>query len=88
MARKKKHVPRGAVVDYDDGRKQKFELSTVLSAATGILTTSYSQVQNEESRQPFLAPPEAVPQTMPNVSPKAPGRNQVCCFRVSYKQFC
>lgn len=75
---RKKHLPRGAVVDYDDGHEQKFEHSTVFSAATSILTTSYSQVQDEQSSQQFLTPPVIVPKTEPSASPKVPGRNQVC----------
>ena len=86
MARKKKHLPRGAIVDYDDGREWNFELSTVFSAATNIMTTSYSQVPNKESRQPMHAPPVPVAQTEPNTSPKAPGRNQVC-FPVTNDEF-
>ena len=56
------------------------ELSTVFSAATSILTTLYSQVQDEESSQQFFAPPVIVPQAEPNTSSKVPGRNQVCFF--------
>jgi len=58
MTCKKKHLLRGAVVDYDDGCEQKYELSTVFSAATNIImTTSYSRVQNKEFQWPLDAPP-------------------------------
>jgi hypothetical protein len=77
MARKKKHLPHGTVVDFDDGYEQKFELSTVFSAATSIMTTSYSRI-NEEFRQPFHATPMAEPQTKPDESTKEPACNQVC----------
>jgi len=77
MGRKKKHLPCGAVVDYDDGCEQKYELSTVFSAATNIMTTSYSRVQNEEFRRPLDAPPVTVPQTKPDAPTERPARNQV-----------
>lgn len=71
MAHKKKHLLRGAIIDYDDGHEWNFGLSTVFSAATNIMMTSYSQVPNKESRQPIHAPPVPVAQTEPNVSPEA-----------------
>ncbi|KAF8687043.1 hypothetical protein AX14_003749, partial [Amanita brunnescens Koide BX004] len=76
MAHKKKHLPCGTVIDLDDGHEQKFELSTVFSAAPSIMTTSYSCIQNEEFRRPFHAAPVTVPQAKPDASTKEPAHNQ------------
>ena len=77
---KRSRLPLGAVVGKNVCRKPKLHTSTVLSASTGILTTSYSPTPHHPLHPQPGPPPAMKPQgeTIIPAEEPAKARNQVC----------